>query len=353
MRNRKAILLISAALLTNALLTFVSTQAAGQSGRRLPSTTQQDRDGTVRLRAEEVLLNVTVVDEYGRQVTSLRKDEFIVAEDGKRQDIVSFAVATVPVNVVLLLDASGSIAGEISSLRNAAASFVEHLTAQDKICAIEFHTKVELIQDWTTNRDDLLHAISWRFKPGVVRDKRGRAMPGTTSLYDALYLAAREQLEKVDGRKAIILLTDGLDTTSKITYDEALAAVRRADAVVYVVSKARAFIAGLEPYRSGVGRVLAGGNARQAEMIIAQLERAEELMTQLAAQTGGRIFSPMEEKEMAGVYGQVARELKNQYVITYTPKNKDRDGKLRRIGVYLTRPGYAARTRDGYYAPTG
>jgi Ca-activated chloride channel family protein len=121
-------------------------------------------------------------------------------------------------------------------------------------------------------------------------------------------------------------------------YEEALAAVRKADAVVYVVSKARAFIAILAKYP--------GGN-----VYIPQMERAEELMTRLAAHTGGRIFSPLEDKEMAGVYAQVAREMKNQYVITYTPKNKERDGRLRRISVYLTRPGYTARTRDGYYAP--
>lgn len=335
MYNRQGPFFISLAL---AFGLFLHLNAVAQSGRRLPSTGQQNKDDTLRLRAEEVLLNVTVADEHSRQVTSLRKGEFIIAEDGDRQDIVSFAVAAVPVNVVLLLDASGSVAGEISSLRNAAASFVQHLGAEDKVSAIEFHTKVELIQDWTSNRDDLLHSISWRFKPGFVRDKEGRATPGTTALYDALYLAAGQQLAKVDGRKAVILLTDGLDTTSKVRYEEALAAVRRADAVVYVVSKARAFIASLAKYRG-------------AEVYIGQMERAEEIMTQLTAHTGGRIFSPMEDKEMVGVYDQVAREMKNQYVITYTPKNKERDGRLRRINVYLTRPGYTARTRDGYYAP--
>ena len=188
-----------------------------QSGRK-PSTTQQPgQDETVRLRAEEVLLNVTVMDAYGHQATELVKDEFIVAEDGQRQDIASFLVSSVPVNVVLMLDASGSVVSEINSLRDAAMHFVNQLGPEDRISVIEFHSHVELIQDWTAKAEDVRHALSWRFKPGMVQTKNGSFTYGSTALYDAVYSACDEQLAKIEGRKAIILLTDGDDTSSKVT----------------------------------------------------------------------------------------------------------------------------------------
>lgn len=96
-----------------------------------------------------------------------------------------------------------------------------------------------------------------------------------------------------------------------------------------------------------LGRILGGG----VDSYIAQMEQAERLMSNLAARTGGQILSPLEDKELEEAYGRIARELKNQYVITYVPKNEERDGRLRRIQVFLTRPGYTARTRDSYYAP--
>ena len=332
-------------------LLLLGSGAHSQSGRK-PSTVQQPgQDEPVRLRAEEVLLNVTVVDSYGHQATELVKDEFIVAEDGQRQDIASFLVSSVPVNVVLMLDASGSVVTEINSLRDAAMHFVNQLGPEDKISVIEFHTHVELIQDWTAKAEDVRHALSWRFKPGMVQTKQGGFTYGSTALYDAVYSAADEQLAKVEGRKAIILLTDGDDTSSKVTYEQALTSIIKSGSVVYVISKARAFINDLGRYRGTAAKVFAGPTAQQAGMYIERFERAERLMTDLAARTGGRIFSPLQDKEMKDVYGQVARELKNQYIITYIPKNLEHDGRLRHVKVFLVRPGYSARTRDAYYAP--
>jgi Ca-activated chloride channel homolog len=335
-----------------AVLLLLGGGAQAQSGRRLPPTTprQQSSDDVIRLRADEVLLNVTIADPYGRQATDLGKEEFIVAEDGKRQDIASFLISSVPVNVVLMLDASGSIVSEINSLRDAAMKFVEQLGPEDKLSVLEFHTKVELIQDWTSKADEVRHALSWRFKPGMVMTKDGHFEQGSTSLYDAVYATAEEQLSKVQGRKAIIILTDGDDTSSKVTYDQALASMVRSGAVVYVVSKARAFITEINSQYGGkIGRIF--GTANGAGQFIARLERAEKLMTDLSTRTGGKIFSPLKDEEMKNVYAQVARELKNQYIITYVSKNEARDGALRHVRVYLTRSGYSARTRESYYAP--
>ncbi|HEY9231630.1 MAG TPA: VWA domain-containing protein [Blastocatellia bacterium] len=336
------------------LLMLIASVALPQSGRRLPAANPQaansGQDDAVKLRADEVLLNVTVMDPYGRQATDLVKDNFIIAEDGQRQDIASFLMSSVPVNVVLMLDASGSVAGAISSLREAAMNFLDQLSPEDKVSVIEFHTHVELIQDWTAKAEDVRHALSWRFKPGMVRTAEGNTQYGSTALFDAVYSTADEQLAKVQGRKAVILLTDGDDTSSKITYQQSLDAIIRSGAVVYVVSKARQFINEIRSQYGGkMGRVL--GTGRTADRIIAEFENAERLMTDLATRSGGRIFSPLQDDEMKDVYRQVAHELKNQYILTYISKNEQRDGRLRHVKVFLTRAGYDARTRDSYYAP--
>lgn len=345
--NSKAISLI-------ALVFFIISSAFAQSGRRpTPESSQshsKDNDGTIRLRADEVLLNVTVIDPYGRQAVDLGKNDFIIAEDGQRQDTASFLISSVPINVVLMLDASGSVAGEIPSLRDAAMQFVEKLGPEDKVSIIEFHTDVELIQDWTSKSDEVRHSLSWRFKPGMVRTKDGHTQYGSTSLYDAIYAAAEDQLSKVGGRKAIILLTDGDDTSSKVTYSQSLDAMIRSGAVVYVVSKARAFIEEAKRQSGGkLGRIFGAGMG--VDDFVGRMMRAEQLMTDLSARTGGRIYSPLRNEELKAVYAQVAHELKNQYILTYVSKNEQRDGRLRHVKVFLTRSGYTARTRDSYYAP--
>ena len=328
------------------VLVLISQAVWSQSGRRLPGTAAPKDDDVIKLRAVEVLLNIAVSDDYGHQVVDLRKDDFIIAEDGQRQDISTFQTSVVPVNVILLLDASGSVINELSSIRDAAVHFVEHLGPEDKVSIFEFHTKVEVIQDWTSNLDDLKHAIMWRFRPGPI-PKAG----GNTSLYDAIYLASDEKLATVTGRKAIIILTDGDDTSSKVTYEQALAALIRSDAVVYVVSKAQAMIEQLKPYRGKVSRILGGGTAQQADWMISRLEQAENLMKNISMRTGGELYSPLKDEELKGVYGQVAHELKSQYILTYISKNDTRDGKLRHIRVYMSKPGLTPRTRDSYYAP--
>jgi VWFA-related protein len=289
------------------MLALTAASASGQSGRKLPSNNRPQQDDTLKLRAEEVLLNVTVIDPYSRQATDLSKSEFIIAEDGQRQEIASFMISSIPVNVVLMLDASGSVAGEISSLRDAAMRFVDQMGPEDKVSVLEFHSNVELLQDWTSSVEDLRKAITWRFRPGMVRTPDGRSQAGMTALYDALYLTAGEQLAKVEGRKAIIMLTDGVDSSSKITYAQALSSIIKSGAVLYVVSKARLFINEMNKYRGKAGRILGGGSASQADEIVAIMEGAEKLMIDLATRSGGAVFSPLKDDEMKDVYSQVAR----------------------------------------------
>jgi Ca-activated chloride channel family protein len=329
-----------------ATMTVVAIVAPGlgQSGRRPAQqaetkTTQQDGEpGTdVQLGTQEVLLSVSVRDAEQRPVTSLTQDDFIVAEDRVRQKLTSCSVSTVPVNVVLVLDASGSVFSELKSIRAAAETFVDALGPDDKISVVQFAEKVELLQDWTGDHEAVRHAISWRYKAGEA-----------TAYWDAVYLAADEQLSKVEGRRAVIILSDGVDTVSKVTEEQTLAALDRSDTSVFVVSKAQALIERIRPYAGAAGAIR--GSAPQARTAIATLEASQERMQAMADRYGGRLFAPLDNEDLTQVYKDVATELKQQYVITYVPQNESKDGRWRSIEIYLTRPGLVARTRKGYVA---
>jgi Ca-activated chloride channel family protein len=284
-----------------------------------------------------VLLAVSVRDPEGRPARGLTQDDFIIAEDRTRQKIESFSVASVPVNVVLLLDASGSVFSELASIRKAAGKFVDALGPEDQISVIQFADKVELLQDWTKNHDDVRQALNWRFKGGQV-----------TKFWDAVYLAAEDQLSKVEGRRAIILLTDGVDTASKLDEGQARAALDRSGATVFVVSKAEVQIQQIQPYAGKGGTVI--GTAPQARQALNILEAAQEKLRGMADRYGGRMWAPLNDADLTSAYADVAAELKQQYVITYVPQNETHDGRWRSVDVFLTRPGLVARTRKGYIA---
>ena len=316
-----------------------------QSGRRPESRPQsqpplragEDPDADIRLGTQEVLLEVTVRDGSGRPVTGLSQEDFIVAEDRVRQTLESCTVATLPVNVVLLLDASGSVFSELASIRRAAGRFVDELGPEDRVSVVQFADKVELLQDWTDDREAVKHALNWRYRGG-----------DATVMWDALFLAADDQLSKVDGRRAIILLSDGVDTTSKVNEAYARAALDRSGTSLYVVSKAQAVIEKVKPYAGKAGWI--GGTAQRARAIINQLTEADNRLRALADRYGGRTYAPLDERDLESAYGAVAAELKQQYLITYVPAKEDRDGSWRSVEIFLRRPGLVARTRKGYVA---
>jgi Ca-activated chloride channel family protein len=327
------------------LLVFAisAVHAPAQSGRRIPDGARSAASGDdqragddIQLGTQEVLLSVTVRDPEGRPVKGLTKEDFIVAEDRVRQTITSCVESAIPVNVLLLMDASGSVVSELSAIRRAAEGFVDKLGPEDKLSVIQFADKVELIQDWTHDREQVRHALNWRYKGGEA-----------TAYWDALYLAA-EQLQRVEGRRALIILSDGLDTSSKLSEMDAIAMLDRSNATVFVVSKASSLIARARGY-AGFGGVIAG-TSRRARAAIDQFTVSEERMRALADRYGGRLFAPIREDELRHVYGQVADELKQQYVIFYESSNERRDRQWRVIEIFTTRPGLTPRTRKGYAA---
>lgn len=331
--------------------------AFGQSGRQInalpptePSTpvNRDQRDGddddVVRVRSEEILLPISVRDWTGAPVNGLGQERFLVYDNGVRQEIRSFNRHRVPANIVLLLDASGSVFSQMRFIRQAAKGFIGGLLKEDKVCVMQFADRVELLQDWTsaTETGKLDKSLDWRYHPGE-----------STTFYDGLYLAAQEQLSRVEGRRIIILLTDGIDTAERrhANFTEALNAVRRAEATVYVVSLTGSLRALVEKKTGGgwLGRLLAGRyDPRLVSRYLAMINDAEKLLTGLAAQTGGRIFLPIEEDDLAPAYEAIAEELRTQYIITYKPTPRASVGEWRRIQVLVTPGGYEVAAREGY-----
>lgn len=340
--SRKRRVAAIVALLLALLVTAGLAPARAQSGRKpipkaAPVPPGQDPDADVRLGTQEVLLNVTVRDANGRPVKGLTGEDFIVAEDRVKQELASCREAMLPVNVVLVLDASGSVFSERVSIRRAAGAFASKLGPEDRVSVIQFADKVELLQDWTTDREAIQHALDWRYRGGEA-----------TAFWDGLYLAAEDQLSKVEGRRAIILLSDGVDTASKISEDYVRAALDRCGASVYVVSKAQALIERIKPYAGKAGVI--AGSAKPARAAIGELIAAEERMKRLADRYGGRLYAPVNDTELDRAYEDVALELKQQYVLTYVSANEARDGRWRAIEIFPTRPGMTVRTRKGYAA---
>jgi len=275
-----------------------------------------------RAGVEIVSLNVTVTDTGNRYITDLDDADFSVFEDGVKQDLSFFNRRQQPIALSLLLDSSASMEDKLPMLQSAAVSFVKRLKSNDMAQIIDFDSRVEIRQAFTGNQAELEQAI-------------GRiAAGGSTSLHNALYIALKE-LRKIQAvseedvrRQALIVFSDGEDTSSLISFDEVLDLAKRSETAIYTIA-----LRGADTQSKGF---------REAEFV----------MRQLAQETGGRAFFPLRAEDLTAVYGQIADELASQYTLGYTPKNGKRDGAWRRIVVQTTRANVTPRAKRGYFAPT-
>jgi Ca-activated chloride channel homolog len=270
-----------------------------------------------------VNLSVTATDGARRYVTDLDRDDFLVLEDGRPQHITFFRKTGVSLALALLLDTSASMNQSLAIAQEAAIGFVRQLDAGDVAAVIDFDSRVQVRQDFTDGHEALERAI------------RRTAAGGSTSLYNAVYIALKELAKTIPGeplgdprRRAIIVLSDGEDTSSLVSFEQVLDVAARSDTSIYAIG-----LLGRDP--SGIRRA----------------QDAEFVLRRLAQQTGGRAFFRADAKELSGVYGEIRAELSNQYVLAYESNNARRDGQFRRIAVRVERPGVVARTRPGYYAP--
>jgi Ca-activated chloride channel homolog len=295
----------------------------------------------------EVMFPVTVRDSNGQFVNNLTRNDFRVYEDGRQQPLSDLALRQVPVDVVLMVDASSSVAKNLDDFRRAAQGFVSRLEADDRISLIKFDDRIELLQDWTKSRFQFQRALN-RIEPGMF-----------TRFNDALMLASREQFgANTKSRRAVIVLSDGIDNgRGTTTLEGALQALIRAQVAVYIVSNTEisraAKQAEIDTLLGGTDASVKFNSVRidTLRLGLQALEQSERNLAQLAQATGGRLYRPLSFDALESTYAEVADELRHQYALYFTPLNKARDGSFRRVRVETANPAYRSHTRVGYIAP--
>jgi Ca-activated chloride channel family protein len=272
-----------------------------------------------------VLLSVTVTDAAGRHVAGLKQDDFHVFEDGVLQDISHFADQPQPVALSLLLDTSTSMGldNKLILAQQAASGLIARLADGDVAQIVDFDSQVKILAGFTSDKDVLDKSLKLA--------KAG----GSTSLYNALYTALsllrqqRSASAAEPRRQAIVLLSDGEDTSSILPYDDVLDLAKRSEVTIYAIG-----VTAKEPVPSR------GWN--EAEFVLRSLTR----------DTGGRAFFVADPEQLPGIFLQISDELANQYQVGYISKNAKRDGTWRKVNIQVLKGDATPRTRAGYYAPT-
>ena len=302
------------------ILTVVAALVViGTSGSGLLQA--QSPGARFRAGVDLVSLSVTFTDPAQRHVTDLEIEDFVVLEEGVPQQITFFRKADVRLALALLIDSSASMEQALPIAQEAAAGFVRQLAPADVATVIDFDSRVQVLADFTSDKTVLEEAIR-RTSPG-----------GSTSLYNSVYIALRElariRLEdEQDGglrRRVVVLLSDGEDTSSLVSYDEVADAAARSDTVIYTI---------------GLG---IGDNPTRRTF-----QDASFVLRRFAQQTGGRAFFPAQAKELLPVYREIRDELSSQYQLAYVSAGQR--GQWRRVAVRVSRPGVIVRTREGYFA---
>jgi len=286
-----------------------------------------------------VKVPISIIDPKGASILDVRREDVILYEDGVRQQIRSFGIDRNPVSVVLAIDTSATVEAEEKKIKESAEAFAEALGRDDRISIITFADEVTLLQDWTSGPKPVRKALR-KVKPGL-----------RTALYDAMYSAAHDQLAGVEGRKAIILLTDCLNNQSSFGFPDASLAIIQSQASLYVVSKTVIVRSAARLQRrvvmlEDIYRRLFGENSNYVEEFF---QKREEEMINLAEKTGGRCFFPTDYDQIPGVYDQVARELNSQLFMTYVSNQNMVPNSFHSITVDYQQPSSKLTYRRGYY----
>jgi len=281
------------------------------------SSTGLSYQNTIRREVSIVNIPFSALNKDGVPVTGLNAGDFSVLENGDPQEIEFFSETAksdeVILTIALLIDTSGSVKDKLRYEIDTAAEFFNEILRPNKDLALimQFDSEVNLVQDFTQNHDDLVRALS-SLRAG-----------NNTSLYDAIYLAAEEKLRFEAGRKVMVVISDGEDTSSLVSREEALEAAQKSDALIYGI----------------------GVRGRQSRGSFGDLEK-------FADQTGGAFFSPRAEfKEIQETFRRIGTDLRGQYSLAYVPTDKRKDGTFRRIEIRCNKRDVRIRARRGYYAP--
>jgi VWFA-related protein len=288
-----------------------------------PNEAITDRRSDIRVDTTLVLIPVSVTDPMSRFVTGLEKDNFKLSEDKVDQEITQFSSEDAPLSVGIVFDTSGSMGAKLQRSRQAVTQFMKTANPQDEFFLIEFSDRPEIVQPFTSETEEIQNRLTFT------------QAKGRTALLDGVYLAMNQMKKAHNPRKAILIISDGGDNSSRYTETEVKNAVREADVQIYAIGI-------FEP---------AASRGRTVEEM-----SGPGLLAEMAEQTGGRHFSVDNLAELPDVAAKIGIELRNQYLLGYSPKNATRDGKYRRVQVKLVKttglPQLRAMFRTGYYAPT-
>jgi Ca-activated chloride channel family protein len=275
----------------------------------------------IRVESTLVLIPVTVTDPFNRFVTGLDKENFKLFEDKKEQEILQFSSEDAPLSIGVVFDCSGSMGSKLEKSRQAVTQFFRTANPEDEFFLVQFNDTADLAAPFTRNLEEIQNRLTFT-------QSKGR-----TALLDAIYLALHEMKKARNPRKALLLISDGGDNASRYTENEIKNLVKEADVQIYAIGI-------YEP---------TGARSRTPEELA-----GPGLLTEIAEQTGGRQYAVENLAELADIAAKIGVELRNQYIIGYSPHNQERDGKYRRVEVKLNQPRglppLRAFWRHGYYA---
>ncbi|HEU4509852.1 MAG TPA: VWA domain-containing protein [Pyrinomonadaceae bacterium] len=313
-----------------------------------------DAGDIIRVNTTLITIPVSVMDRDGRYIPNLQKEEFRVWEDGVEQEVAFFQSVDKPFSVVLMLDTSPSTQFRLEDIQDAAITFVNQLRSDDRVMVVSFNDDIKILTEFTTDRRRLQHAIL-----------RARTDDGTR-LYDAVDMVINQQLNGIQGRKAIVLFTDGVDTTSRrADYHTNITDAQELDALIYPVQydTARDMNVGNYPgpqidiFGTILGGIFGGGRGsvrRGRGTARSDYETGSQYLRELASSTGGREYRADSLQNMSSAFANVAEELRRQYSIGYYPKRPPQAGQRRSIRVRARQPNLAVRSRDSYiFNPQG
>ena len=306
------------------VVVLVIASAVVMTGQQRAQTDDQEPQApSFRAGIDVVSLNVTVTDHDSRFITDLTQEDFVVYEDGVQQDVNFFNRSQLPIALSLLIDTSASMDERMATAQEGAIGFARRLRPEDLAEIIDFDSRVDILQGFTNDLELLEHAI------------RQTSAGGSTSLFNALYISLKELKKAPLGtndvrREAVVVLSDGDDTSSLITLEEVLELAKRSETAIYSIGLKSAEVRSRSGFRE-----------------------ADFFLRQLAQETGGRAFFPDDVDDLPAIYSQISDELSSQYTLGYTSANPLRNGRWRQIVVRVNREEVTARTKQGYYAPTG
>ena len=392
MRNQPVLLLALSGLALSCLPVAAHSQQAAQSAADRPVA-------TLKVQAREVLLPVTVRDKHGALVSNLTVADFTLAEDGRPQVIKSFTrESNLPFRLGLLVDTSRSVSAAMENERKAAGKFIDLMlpadpkgaTNGDAAFLLHFDREVELLEDFTSSRDNLHRELDTMGPtareqntsngPETSGDDRGsqsRGNRGGTQLYDAIFLAADELMKPKDGRKALVVFSDGEDRGSKDNLNDAIDAADHANLAVYTVyfkgqqergtsegfpgggrrgggggwpgGGGGGYPGGGRGYPGGGGGYPGGGGGRRGGDRQSDID-GRKILEKIATRTGGRYFEAKKKDNLEDIYNQIAEELRGQYMLSYTPDKSDNDEEFHKIALKAKNADLTVSTREGYYA---